>query len=169
MAADMTVQQTIRAPAQPPIGFVEFVALVASLMALTALGIDAMLPALPAIATALNVGVANDRQLVIGVFLLGFGLAQLVHGPLADRYGRRPVLVASLSAYVIANLIAAFSASFMLLLVARFAAGMAIAASRVVTVALVRDCYSGRAMARVMSLAFMVFMAAPVLRQAWAS
>ncbi|OQW72145.1 MAG: MFS transporter [Proteobacteria bacterium ST_bin13] len=163
MAADMTVQQTIRAPAQPPIGFVEFVALVASLMALTALGIDAMLPALPAIATALNVGVANDRQLVIGVFLLGFGLAQLVHGPLADRYGRRPVLVASLSAYVIANLIAAFSASFMLLLVARFAAGMAIAASRVVTVALVRDCYSGRAMARVMSLAFMVFMAAPVL------
>ncbi|MBY0306557.1 MAG: multidrug effflux MFS transporter [Sphingomonas sp.] len=159
----MTVQQTIRAPAQPPIGFVEFVALVASLMALTALGIDAMLPALPAIATALNVGVANDRQLVIGVFLLGFGLAQLVHGPLADRYGRRPVLVASLSAYVIANLIAAFSASFMLLLVARFAAGMAIAASRVVTVALVRDCYSGRAMARVMSLAFMVFMAAPVL------
>ncbi len=163
MAADMTVQQTISAPAQPPIGFVEFVALVASLMALTALGIDAMLPALPAIATALNVGVANDRQLVIGVFLLGFGLAQLVHGPLADRYGRRPVLVASLSAYVIANLIAAFSASFMLLLVARFAAGMAIAASRVVTVALVRDCYSGRAMARVMSLAFMVFMAAPVL------
>ncbi|OYY67777.1 multidrug effflux MFS transporter [Sphingomonas sp. 28-63-12] len=159
----MTVQQTIAAPAQLPIGFVEFVALIASLMALTALGIDAMLPALPAIGTALGVGVANDRQLVIGVFLIGFGIAQLVHGPLADRFGRRPVLVAALAAYVVANLIAAFSASFVLLLVARFAAGTAIAASRVVTVALVRDCYSGRAMARVMSLAFMVFMAAPVL------
>ncbi len=149
--------------AAPPIGFVEFVALVASLMALTALGIDAMLPALPAIGGALGVTVENDRQLVIGVFLIGFGIAQLAHGPLADRYGRRPVLIVALGAYVLANLVAAFSSSFMLLLVARFAGGMAIAASRVVTVALVRDCYSGRAMARVMSLAFMVFMAAPVL------
>src|SRR3546814_2929825 len=69
----------------------------------------------------------------------------------------------ALAAYVIANFVAAFSASFELLLIARFIGGTAIAASRVVTVALVRDCYSGRAMARVMSLAFIVFMAAPVL------
>lgn len=163
----MTVQQPVTAddsaPPSAPIGFVEFVALVAALMALTALGIDAMLPALPAIGGALGVTTENERQYVIGVFLIGFGLAQLVHGPLADRYGRRPVLIMSLAAYVIANLVAAFSSSFMLLLVARFIAGTAISASRVVTVALVRDCYSGRAMARVMSLAFMVFMAAPVL------
>lgn len=163
----MTVQQPVTAddsaPPSAPIGFVEFVALVAALMALTALGIDAMLPALPAIGGALGVTTENERQYVIGVFLIGFGLAQLVHGPLADRYGRRPVLIMSLAAYVIANLVAAFSSSFMLLLVARFVAGTAISASRVVTVALVRDCYSGRAMARVMSLAFMVFMAAPVL------
>lgn len=167
MGARVNLSQTIRsaptAPAEPPLGFVEFVALVASLMALTALGIDAMLPALPAIGSALGVTVDNDRQLIIGVFLIGFGIAQLAHGPLADRYGRRPVLIAALGSYVIANLIAAFSSSFMLLLVARFASGMAISASRVVTVALVRDCYSGRAMARVMSLAFMVFMAAPIL------
>lgn len=163
MAARMHAPQPVIAPANPPIGFAEFVALVASLMALTALGIDAMLPALPAIGDALRVSVENDRQLVIGMFLFGFGIAQLVHGPLADRYGRRPVLVFALAAYVIANLIAATSSSFTLLLVARFTAGLAIAASRVVTVALVRDCYSGRAMARVMSLAFMVFMAAPVL------
>lgn len=163
MAARMNAPQPVTTPASPPIGFVEFVALVASLMALTALGIDAMLPALPAIGEALRVDVENDRQLVIVMFLFGFGIAQLVHGPLADRYGRRPVLMLALAAYVIANLIAAFSSSFVLLLVARFAAGLAIAASRVVTVALVRDCYSGRAMARVMSLAFMVFMAAPVL------
>ena len=159
----MNAPQAIDQDSRAPIGFVEFVALVASLMALTALGIDSMLPALPAIGEALGVASENERQFVISAFLLGFGLAQLVHGPLADRYGRRPVLLVALAAYVVANLIAAFSSSFMLLLVARFASGLAIAASRVVTVALVRDCYSGRAMARVMSLAFMVFMAAPIL------
>ena len=169
MATRMNAPQNFAPIADPsaeqnaPIGFAEFVALVASLMALTALGIDAMLPALPAIGGALGVAVENDRQLVIVMFLVGFGIAQLVHGPLADRYGRRPVLGFALAAYVIANLVAALSSSFVLLLAARFTAGLAIAASRVVTVALVRDCYSGRAMARVMSLAFMVFMAAPVL------
>ena len=147
----------------PPLGFREFVALIAALMALTALGIDSMLPALPAIGESLGVAGANDRQFIITVFLIGFGVAQLVHGPLADRYGRKPVLGIALAAYVVANIVAAFSSSFVLLLVARFVGGTAIAASRVVTVALVRDCYSGRAMARVMSLAFIVFMAAPVL------
>ena len=146
-----------------PIGFAEFVALVAALMALTALGIDSMLPALPAIGDTLGVQVANNRQLVISAFLLGFGLAQPVHGPLADRFGRRPVLIAALGAYAAANLVAACATSFPMLLAARALGGVAIAASRVVSVALVRDCYSGRAMARVMSLAFMVFMAAPVL------
>ena len=163
MGARMNAPQAIEQEQRAPIGFVEFVALVASLMALTALGIDAMLPALPAIGTALGVASENHRQFVISAFLLGFGLAQLVHGPLADRFGRRPVLLAALAAYVVANLVAAMSSSFELLLAARFASGLAIAASRVVTVALVRDCYSGRPMARVMSLAFMVFMAAPVL------
>lgn len=145
------------------IGFAEFVALVASLMALTALGIDSMLPALPAIGSALGVTVANQRQFVISAFLIGFGVAQLAHGPLADRYGRRPVLIVALAGYVAANLIAAVASDFVLLLAARFVSGLAIAASRVVTVAIVRDRYAGRAMARVMSLAFMVFMAAPVL------
>ena len=146
-----------------PIGFTEFVSLVAALMALTALGIDSMLPALPAIGESLGVGSENHRQFVISAFLIGFGLAQLIHGPLSDRFGRRPVLIVALAGYVLANLAAASATSFTLLLAARFLGGLCIAASRVVTVALVRDCYSGRAMARVMSLAFMVFMAAPVL------
>jgi DHA1 family bicyclomycin/chloramphenicol resistance-like MFS transporter len=159
----MTSQTARTAPDQAPLGFREFVALVAALMALTALGIDSMLPALPAIGRSLGVETANDRQLVITAFLIGFGIAQIAHGPLADRFGRKRVLGVSLAAYVVANLVAAISGSFPLLLVARFLGGVAIAASRVVTVALVRDCYSGRAMARVMSLAFIVFMAAPVL------
>lgn len=163
MGQPMNAPSPIEQTDKGPLGFVEFVALIAALMALTALGIDSMLPALPAIGTALGVESENQRQYVITAFLLGFGLAQLVHGPLADRFGRRPVLMIALAAYVVANLVAALSTSFALLLAARFASGLAISASRVVTVALVRDCYSGRAMARVMSLAFMVFMAAPVL------
>lgn len=150
-----------------PLPFGEFVALAAALMALTALGIDSMLPALPAIGDSLGVANPNDRQFVITSFLIGFAVAQLAHGPLSDRYGRRPVLGVSLLIAVVTNLAAAAAGSFTLLLVARFVAGMAVAGARVVTVAMVRDCFAGRAMARVMSLVFVVFMAAPVLAPAF--
>ena len=149
-----------------PIGFAEFVALVASLMALGALGTDAMLPALPAIGDALGVGDANTRQFVISAFLGGFGVAHLVHGPLVDRFGRRRVLLWAIAAYIVANAAAAVAGSFTLLIAARLAAGACVAATRIGTVALVRDCYQGRAMARVMSIAFMVFMVVPILAPA---
>ncbi|MBX3595877.1 MAG: multidrug effflux MFS transporter [Sphingomonas sp.] len=150
-----------------PIPMAEFVALIASIMALTALGIDSMLPALPAIGDQLGVSEPNHRQYVITAFMFGFSFGQLVHGPLADRFGRKPVIGIALAVYVATNGVAALSQSFELLLVARAASGMAVAAGRVVTVALVRDCFSGRAMARVMSLAFMTFMVVPVLAPAW--
>jgi len=150
-----------------PIPMGEFVALIASIMALTALGIDSMLPALPAISDELGVSQPNHRQYVITAFMLGFAVAQLFHGPLADRYGRKPVIAIALAFYVVTNAVAAFSGSFELLLLARAASGAAVAAGRVVTVALVRDCFQGRAMARVMSLAFMTFMIVPVLAPAW--
>lgn len=148
---------------QAPIGFVEFVALAAALMSLTALGIDAMLPALPAIGAALDVRSENARQFVVTAFLVGFGVAQLVHGPLADRFGRRRLLIVTLSLYAAANVLCAVSGSFALLLAARVFGGAMVAACRTAVVAIVRDCYSGRAMARVMSIAFMVFMIVPVL------
>lgn len=146
-----------------PLGPREFVALVACMMAMTALGIDSMLPALPHIGETFALANPNDQQWVIAVFMFGFAGGQLLWGPLSDRYGRRPILILTLTLGAIFNAIAAFSASYELLLAARFASGLAVASSRVVTVALVRDCFSGRAMARVMSLAFLVFMAAPVL------
>lgn len=153
-------------PPGAPIGFVEFVLLIAALMALTALGIDSMLPALPAIGEALGASPAA-RPFVVTAFLIGFGVAQLVHGPLADRYGRRRVLIVALIIYIVTNGLAAVAASFPLLLAARVCAGAAIAATRVTTVALVRDCYHGRAMAQVMSIAFMVFMIVPILAPAF--
>lgn len=146
-----------------PLGPREFVALIACMMAMTALGIDSMLPALPAIGETFALANPNDQQWVIAVFMFGFAGGQLLWGPLSDRFGRRPILLITLALGGIFNAIAAFSASYELLLAARFASGVAVASSRVVTVALVRDCFSGRAMARVMSLAFIVFMAAPVL------
>lgn len=158
---------TTEAPNRAPIPLGEFIALIAAIMALTALGIDAMLPALPAISDELGVALPNHRQYVITAFMLGFAVAQLFHGPLADRFGRKPVIAVSLAFYVLTNILAAFSGSFELLLVARAASGAAVAAGRVVTVALVRDCFAGRAMAQVMSLAFMVFMVVPVLAPAF--
>lgn len=145
-----------------PLGFVEFVSLVAAMMALTALGIDAMLPALPAIGASLNIDAPNHRQYVVTAFLIGFAFAQLIYGPLSDRYGRRPVLGTALVLYVITSVVAAAAGSFTLLLIARAAMGAAAAGARVVSIALVRDCFAGRAMARVMSLAIIVFMAAPI-------
>lgn len=146
-----------------PIPLGEFVAMVAALMALGALGVDAMLPALPEIGRRLGAGSANAQQYVVSIFLIGYGVGQLIHGPLSDRFGRRAVMLAALVVYIFANAAAALSGSFALLLTARFVGAVAVAATRVVTVAIVRDCYSGRPMAQVMSLAAMTFMIVPVL------
>ena len=145
----------------------EFVALMAALMASNALAIDAMLPALPAIGEALAVEEENRRQLVITFYLLGFGAAQLVWGPLADRYGRKPLLVAALLLYGGFALVAGMASSFPLLLAARALQGAAAAASRVLVVAVVRDRFHGAAMARIMSLTMIVFMIVPVLAPAF--
>jgi DHA1 family bicyclomycin/chloramphenicol resistance-like MFS transporter len=145
------------------VSFHEFVALVAAMMAVVGLAIDTMLPALPAIGSSLGVADENRRQLIITMFLLGFGIAQLVYGPLSDRIGRKPVLIGGAAAYALTSFFAAVAPSFAALLAARLLQGVAVAAVRVVTVSVVRDCYGGRQMARVMSLAFMVFLAVPVL------
>ena len=151
------------APPHPGVGFPEFVALVAGLMALNALSVDVMLPGLAAIDAALGVADDNDRQLVLGVYLGGFAAAQLVWGPLADRFGRKPALLVGLGLYVLASVAAALAPSFGALLAARLAQGLTAASTRVIALALVRDCYAGRGMGRVMSLVMMVFMIVPIL------
>ena len=147
-------------------GFPEFVALIAMMMALNALAIDSMLPALPAIGDALGVASENSRQWVITAYLLGFGVTQIIYGPLADRYGRKPVLMVGLGLYVLFSVLAAFSPTFELLIAARVGTGIGAAALRVLAVSIVRDRYSGRTMARVMSLSFLVFLGVPILAPA---
>lgn len=146
-----------------PLGFAAFVTLVAALMALNAVATDIMLPALPMIGDALGAPSPNDRQAVVTAYLAGFGFGQIAIGPLSDRFGRRPVLMGGLVAYAIGAALCALSPDFAWLLGARVAQGLGAAAPRVIVTALVRDCYDGRRMARVTSLAMMTFMAVPIL------
>lgn len=141
----------------------EFIALAAALMALNALAIDIMLPALQQIGASLGVEDENHRQFVITAYIAGFGIAQLFFGPLSDRFGRRPPLLIGLVVYIAAALGAAFAPSFAALLILRLVQGFGAAATRVITVSIVRDTFGGRAMAEVMSLIFMVFMIIPVI------
>lgn len=141
----------------------EMTAMLAALMGLNSFAIDAMIPALPAIGQYLHVGNENDRQLVVVAYFIGFASTQLVWGPLADRFGRKPVLAAGIMLYGIFALLCASAGTFPLLIVSRFAMGASAAVTRVLVVAMVRDLFEREAMARVMSLVFMVFMLMPVL------
>jgi DHA1 family bicyclomycin/chloramphenicol resistance-like MFS transporter len=147
----------------PGMGFKQFVAIIAAMMATNALAIDSMLPALPAIGHALGIASDNDRQWIITAYLLGFGSAQIVFGPLADRFGRRPVLLAGFGIYATFSLLGALAGSLEVMLFARVLQGVGAASTRVLAVSIVRDCYSGRRMAQVMSLAFIVFLTVPVV------
>jgi DHA1 family bicyclomycin/chloramphenicol resistance-like MFS transporter len=141
----------------------EMTAMLAGLMALNAFAIDAMIPALPAIGEALDVSPENQRQLVVVAYMFGFGSTQLIWGPLADRFGRKPILAVGIALYAAFALLCAIAGSFELLIAARFMQGAAAAVTRVLVIAMVRDLFQGEAMARVMSLVFMVFMVVPVI------
>jgi MFS transporter, DHA1 family, multidrug resistance protein len=145
-----------------PLGTTEFVAAIACLMALTALATDVMLAVLPDIARSLDVADDNRRQLVVGIFLAGFGAGQLIVGSISDSFGRRPVLIAGLMAYVLFGALCALATDYEVLLAARLVQGLAAAVPRVVCVSIVRDCYSGARMARVLSLASMILIMVPI-------
>ncbi len=141
----------------------ELVTMIACLMALNAAAIDIFIPALQQIGAALDVQSENQRQFVITAYIVGFGASQIVYGTLSDRFGRRPVLFFGLGIYVVASFAAALAPTFEVLLAWRFIQGVGAAATRVIAVSVVRDCFGGPRMASVMSLAMMVFMAIPVL------
>ncbi|MGO4684352.1 multidrug effflux MFS transporter [Hyphomicrobium sp. 2TAF46] len=150
-------------PASPlQISFIEFVCLIAALMAITALSIDIMLPALPEIAATFGVEKENDRQLVIIVYMAGFSLGQIFFGPLSDHLGRKRVLMTGLAIFILGTIGAIMAGSFQMLLLARIVQGLGAASPRIIAVAVVRDLYSGRQMARVMSFAMVVFIMIPV-------
>jgi len=148
--------------ARPP-SFAEFVVLVALMFAMIAFGTDTMLPSLPEIARDLGLGDVNRAQLIITSFVLGTGIGQLFMGPLSDSLGRKPVISGGLVLYMAACIVAYGTRSFEWLLVARFVQGIGVSAPRTVTLAMVRDLYAGRMMARVMSFAMMLFVLVPAV------
>ena len=143
--------------------FTEFVVLVSLLMALTALSIDAMLPALPQIGIELNVETANGRQLVVSTIFLGIALGQLFFGPLSDSIGRKPAIYAGLGLFMVGTLLSLLAGNFSMMLAGRLLQGVGASSPRAVTLALVRDQFAGRAMARVMSFVMTVFVLVPML------
>jgi len=141
----------------------EFILLIALLMALNAVAIDIMLPALPVIGTELGATNENDQQLMLTLYLAGFGISQLFYGPLSDAIGRRPVVFIGTGLFLIPVALAPFSPDFSFLLMLRFMQGVGAGASRVMSTAIVRDSYEGRAMAEIMSLTMMIFLAMPII------
>ncbi len=154
-------------PFSPPatgaqIGERELIAMMAMLMAMQAFGIDAMLPALGAIAQDLAIP-GNERQLVVGVYLLGSGIGAIIPGSLADRFGRRPVLAVCLIFYIAMSIACALTQDFSQLIGLRLVQAVGSAGLSVLPAAIIRDRVGGDKMARMMSLIMMVFLLVPVI------
>ncbi len=143
-----------------------FVGLMALLMSLVAMAIDIMLPALLVIGRDLGVDHENDAQLIISALFLGLALGQMIYGPLSDRFGRKPPILAGLLLFIMGSLLSLLATSFPVMLLGRVLQGVGIAGPRIVSLAMVRDLYSGDAMARIMSFILTVFILVPLIAPA---
>jgi DHA1 family bicyclomycin/chloramphenicol resistance-like MFS transporter len=150
-------------PAPRVLGQTEFIALIAMLFATIAFSIDAMLPALPQIAAELSPDAPNQAQLILTSFVFGMGVGTLFAGPLSDSYGRRTVIAGGAVLYCAGALLAFYAPTLETMLAARVLQGLGAAGPRVVSLALVRDLYSGARMARIVSFAMMIFTLVPAV------
>lgn len=155
----------MKAPTKP-LALPEFVTLLAMMVSILALSIDAMLPALGQIGRDLGVAQANDVQLVISAMFLGFAAGQMVAGPLSDSYGRKPVIYGGYVIFIAGCLLSMFAFDFTTMLAGRVLQGLGASAPRIVSMALVRDGYEGRAMARIQSIVMAIFILVPALAPA---
>ncbi len=158
----MATAFTSSQPTRKSLGETELMWMMAMLMALNAFGIDAILPALDALASDLSVS-GNDRQFVIGVYLLTGGLGSLVPGALADRYGRRPILLGSVAIYIVLSLLSALAPTYDALIIVRAVQGFFAAGIVALPPAIIRDRVGGDRMARMMSVIFVIFLMVPAV------
>jgi DHA1 family bicyclomycin/chloramphenicol resistance-like MFS transporter len=146
--------------------FPEFVLLIALVMSLGSLSIDNLLPAFGPIRADFGISDPNDLQLLVTTYMVPFAIMQAVYGPVSDVIGRRPTLMIGLAIYLVGGLVATMADSFSVLLIGRVIQGAGLAATRVLTVAIIRDRFAGREMARVMSITMMVFIIVPIVAPA---
>lgn len=141
----------------------EFVALMASLMSIVALSIDALLPALPEIGHTLNVTSPTDNQLLITMIFLGIGLGQLLFGPLSDSFGRKPIVYVGFLLFIIASIICVTTKSFEMMILGRILQGVGLSSPRSISISMIRDSFSGDYMAKIISIVVMFFILVPVV------
>lgn len=141
----------------------EFIALMASLMSIVALSIDALLPALPEIGSSLGVVDVKDNQLMITMIFLGLGFGQLVFGPLSDSFGRKPMVYFGFSVFVIASIICVNTESLEVMIFGRILQGVGLSSPRTIAIAMTRDTYSGDFMAKILSIIVMFFILVPII------
>lgn len=144
----------------------EFVIMLAMMISVVAMSIDAMLPALGQISSDLSLPNPNDAQLVISAMFFGFAIGQICAGPLSDCYGRKPIIYIGYVIFMIGCIISMTATDFTILLAGRILQGLGAASPRIVSMALVRDGYEGRAMARIMSIVMAIFILVPAIAPA---
>ena len=141
----------------------EFVVLMAALMSIVALSIDAVLPALPDIGKHLNVGDPSENPKLITSIFLGLGFGQLILGPISDSLGRKPIVYLGFTIFIIASIICVTTKNFEIMLLGRILQGVGLAAPRTMAIAMVRDSYNGDYMSKIISIVVMVFILVPVI------
>ena len=141
----------------------EFISLMGLMMALVALSIDAMLPALTLIGKDLNVSDENNTQLIVSFLFIGLAVGQLFYGPLSDSIGRKKSLYLGFLVYIAGCILSLFSGSLTVMLIGRVLQGFGVAGPRVVSVAIVRDQFEGKEMAKIMSFIMVIFILVPMI------
>lgn len=142
---------------------IEFIALMASLMSIVALAIDAILPAISSIGIAINSLDSNNNQLLITMIFLGLGVGQLVFGPLSDSFGRKPIVYIGFLIFVIGSMVCVFATNLEVMVIGRILQGIGLAAPRTIAIAIIRDMYQGDFMAKIMSFVTTFFILVPVI------
>ncbi|MFT5259546.1 MAG: DHA1 family bicyclomycin/chloramphenicol resistance-like MFS transporter [Saprospiraceae bacterium] len=158
------VMVTSRTPSAMP--FAEFIALMALLTSIVALAIDTILPGLYEISSSLGAQEQNQRQQLISVLFLGMAISQIVYGPISDAVGRKKPIYVGLALFIIGSVISALAQDFSTMLFGRFLQGVGAAGPKIVCMAIVRDQYAGREMARILSLIMVIFLMVPAVAPA---
>ena len=144
----------------------EFIALMAALMSSAAVAIDALLPALNSIGTDLMVTDSRDIQLLIIMIFLGLGIGPLVFGPISDSLGRKPIVFVGFGIFIIASFICIYAPNLEVMVAGRILQGIGLSAPRTICISMIRDCFSGDYMARIMSFVTVIFLLVPILAPA---